>query len=70
MKLSRKSAVRIASLFNSIHVAECMMDKARKATPFDSASYRLWQDDAIAREDDLIAEFGITVIGSNKRSAA
>lgn len=69
-KLSKKSAVRIASLFNSIAVSELMRRNALRdaeAGKIDSAEHlrlvTLWRDAGDRAAADLRNEFGISPIG-------
>ena len=55
MKLSKKAAARIATLFNSIAVAEHMIR--------EGYDYARWRANAVQAAQTLQDEYGINVIG-------
>lgn len=55
MKLSKKAAERIATLFNTISVAEYMIRKGY--------NYERWRANAVEAANNLHDEYGINVIG-------
>lgn len=77
MKLSNKSAKRIASLFNSIAVGEMMLGKVVKEFKADHMTLEafrteraLWTGHIVTAAKALREEFGIAAIGADAYTPA